>query len=70
MARKPAFRDNMKTAPMDGRAMEVRCGLNQETVLAGWSAQNQCWVQLGDLRPRVLHWVTAWRPIVATATKR
>lgn len=55
------FRD-MRSAPRDGSAIEVKHGLQQEIVLARWSGQSQSWIKVHDPDRRTLHQVTAWRP--------
>ena len=56
------FRD-MKSAPMDGRSIEIIQGLRQEVVRAFWAVKQQGWVRYDEPSRRVLTWVTGWRPV-------
>jgi hypothetical protein len=60
--RNTVFRD-MRSAPKDGTAIEVRYGPDQEIVRAVWSGQGQAWVQVDDPHRKTLHRVTGWRPV-------
>jgi hypothetical protein len=60
--RTAAFRD-LRTAPRDGTAIEIKHGPAQEVVRARWSGQGQAWVRVGDPLRRALHRVTGWRPV-------
>jgi hypothetical protein len=58
------FRD-LRSAPRDGTAIEVKHGPQQEIVLARWSGQSQSWTKVHDPERRTLHRVTGWRPAPA-----
>ncbi len=59
------FQD-MRSAPKDGTAIEVRHGPKQKVVRAEWSGQGQAWVQVDDPHRKTLHRVTGWRPATAS----
>lgn len=64
------FRD-MRSAPLDGTAVEVRHGPLQMIVSARWSSQNQAWIRTDDPSRLSLHRVAGWRPVnVPARTKR
>jgi hypothetical protein len=51
----------MDCAPLDGRIVEVCCGLM--VVLAYWNSHKRGWVEDGRRTLRVLKKVTGWRPV-------
>ncbi len=64
MSQTAVFHD-MKIAPLEGTAVEVRHGADQMIVVARWAGQNQAWVRDDDTDRRSLHLVIGWRPVAA-----
>jgi hypothetical protein len=64
IVRSRTFRD-MRSAPRDGSAIEIKHGPQQEIALACWSARTLTWVRVGDPERHPLCRVTGWRPASA-----
>ena len=66
-SRPQAFQD-MGRAPRDGTTIEVKHGMHQEIVRAGWDDQKQAFIREDDPDRRTLHRVTEWRPVTGEGT--